>query len=532
MAQGKPNASAQAREGPLHIVLFGMPDAGKTSLLGALVQAAQKQSRALHGELDDASGKLLSLQQQVYADKMKRTDVEVVGYPVVFHPMPEGNASSPAVEAIFYDCDGRAANQVLNRPQGLAGKSIAHQQLARTVLDADTLVLPVDAAARPEVNRRDSQQFLKFLHQLQQSRSKRSEVNGLPVYLVLTKCDLLAKKSDTAASWMEQIEEHKRRVYDEFQEALARDVSGHPRPFGSVDLNVWATAIRRPALGGSAVPEQEPYGVAELFRQCLHSAVAFHQRRRQARQRLGLIVGGVLGVVAVMALMGVFFFATREGGEGSILGAGVTSLRTSYPEAGKRWEQADELLPRLKQIKKSPAFKDLPQEQQDWIEEQLTDLQAYQEYRDLLDRTVKKYGTPREISLENDLKSLRSELKARAPLPQFADSPAVRQRNQWLRDTQVLERAVTDLSKQYQALIDKGKEVEKYLADGMLTEAYNLARETLREAQNLPAEAGPIPHVSNIHWRDIYRYFDVQQRQAIWQPIEARLTKLVKVRSS
>ena len=71
----------------VRLVLFGMPDAGKSSLLGALAQAAQTQGRALHGHLTDLSHGLGELRNRVYEDRLSETLDEIVPYPVRFAPL-------------------------------------------------------------------------------------------------------------------------------------------------------------------------------------------------------------------------------------------------------------------------------------------------------------------------------------------------------------------------------------------------------------------------------------------------------------
>jgi len=53
------------RSDDLSIVLFGMPAAGKSSLLGALGQAAQAQEHLLNGRLTDVSHGLDELRRRV-----------------------------------------------------------------------------------------------------------------------------------------------------------------------------------------------------------------------------------------------------------------------------------------------------------------------------------------------------------------------------------------------------------------------------------------------------------------------------------
>src|SRR5580692_4567610 len=79
----------------LRIVLFGMPDAGKSSLLGALVQAAHTQDRILQGRLLDLTNGMAELWRRVYEDRQRETLEEIVAYPVVYEPYP-GDAEGTA----------------------------------------------------------------------------------------------------------------------------------------------------------------------------------------------------------------------------------------------------------------------------------------------------------------------------------------------------------------------------------------------------------------------------------------------------
>src|SRR5262249_39201127 len=138
-------------------------------------------------------------------------------------------------------------------------------------------------------------EFVSFLNQLEQNRGYRTDVGGLPVFLVLTKCDLLAQPHDSLTLWIERIEERKRQVGQRFEEFLARDGGRNALPFGRIDLHPWATAVKRPALEDSPPRPDEPYGVAELFRQCFEQALAYRERQRRSGRRL-------LGTVAITSI--------------------------------------------------------------------------------------------------------------------------------------------------------------------------------------------------------------------------------------
>src|SRR5260370_5127949 len=93
------------------LVLFGMPGAGKSSLLGALAQAAQTQEHLLNGHLTDSTKGLAELERRLYEDQPRETLEEVIPYPVVFEPFVAYEPGvDPKIEAVLVDCDGRGAN--------------------------------------------------------------------------------------------------------------------------------------------------------------------------------------------------------------------------------------------------------------------------------------------------------------------------------------------------------------------------------------------------------------------------------------
>jgi hypothetical protein len=364
----------------VRVVLFGMPDAGKSSLLGALAQAAQTQEHVLNGRLVDKTHGLVELQRRLYEDRPRETLEEVAPFPVQLEPFPPRgqDAPPPPVDAVLIDCDGRVANKLISRKEALQGGR-SEGALAQAVLDADTLVLVVDASSEPAVLKRDFGQFALFLRLLEQSRGQRAEVGGLPVYLILTKCDLLAQPADTTTSWMDRIEERKRQVDRGFQEFLAKQAEREHMPFGKVELHLWATAVKRPALADAPARPREPYGVAELFRQCLASGATHRQQRRRAESRLKWTVGLVGAVVGVMALLAGFLFLSQPAPETGKLVAEVTALKEQTdPRAEKRLrEPLDERLKKLQEVSASKHFPDLPRELQDFVVANLDELTAY-----------------------------------------------------------------------------------------------------------------------------------------------------------
>ena len=165
-----PTTPAPERADDLHVVLFGLPAAGKTSLLGALAQAAQVQEHLLHGQLTDRSHGLAELRQRTYDEPARRTAEEVAPYPVEFVSFdPDGPGPDKPVGAVLIDCDGRVANDLLVRRETLEQDS-PEGTLAREVADADALVLVIDASAPPEQVEADFTEFDQFLHRVLANR--------------------------------------------------------------------------------------------------------------------------------------------------------------------------------------------------------------------------------------------------------------------------------------------------------------------------------------------------------------------------
>ncbi len=332
------------------------------------------------------------------------------------------------VGAVVIDCDGRVANDLLVRRQALAEDS-PEGTLAHEVVEADTLVLVIDASAPPAQVEADFAEFDRFLRQMEISRGQRAEVGGLPVFLVLTKCDLLAQPSDKAADWMERIEQHKRDVDTRFRNFLARrEQESGPLPFGRLDLHLWATAIKRPALAGSAAKAREPYGVAELFRQCLEEAAAFRGRRRQSGRRLLWTVGGATGIVALMASLAVAFTVQNLDTQANALKARVDPIVfADLPSPAERLRgpirdlraRADEYAT----IRNDPQFSSLPPEQQQLVRDRLDELLAYLAYFDRLRQSPR----PQDVHTEKALSEIKERLRTELKLPR-ADWSADRRR--------------------------------------------------------------------------------------------------------
>ncbi len=503
----------------LRLVLFGLPAAGKTSLLGALSQAAQTQEHLLNGRLIDRSQALAELQQRVYEERSRPTAEEVVPYPVTFEPFA---ANARKQDAVLIDCDGRVANDLAARREELEAGT-REGTLAHEVLAADTLILVIDAAATPAQVEADFVEFGRFLRLLEEGRGRRAEIGGLPVFLVLTKCDLLAKPTDTAADWMEHIEERKTQVHTAFKEFLAREEEDRPLPFGSVDLHLWATAVRRPPLNGVPARPREPYGVAELFRQGLEAAAVFRDRHRRAQRRLMWTVSGAGGLVVVLAALTVgLMFVRSHPLEGRI--------PPNEPNATVRLagtpEELQARIRNLQDLEQDPQFPSIPPEEQERVRTLVRELRAYANFLSQV-RLLSSPETAKDLEdPEGMLRNLTVPSEYQAA---WADTEAVRD---WKALRAALDREnLPSPPGWYAQLIVEGRDLER-APSTTNTEDWQRWNDRLTALVNR-AKAPPfranrlLPDAATATYAAVLRYPRVRQARTEWEEkVEAPLRRV------
>jgi hypothetical protein len=538
-----PPAENAVSPSALHIVLFGMPAAGKSSLLGALAQAAQAQEHLLNGHLNDLSKGLAELRQRLYDESPRRTAEEVVPYPVDFEPFArDGHTPGDHVQAVMIDCDGRVANDLLVRRQAIDDNS-PEGTLAYEVADADTLVLVIDAAAPPAQVEADFAEFDRFLRQMEAGRSRRAEVGGLPVFLVLTKCDLLAQPGDSAADWMERIEQRKRDVDARFRAFLARRQQEAGRlPFGRLDLHLWATAVKRPALAGAPAKPREPFGVAELFRQCLEEAESFRDRRRRATRRLVWTVGGAAGLVALLVSAAVGLWLRSTDNRPTRLEVEVAiALSTDRPTAAERLHlPATDLRYRLGQLDRiyhDPELPSLRAEQQKLVRERVEELQSYLEYL----KKLRQERRPADVRTEKDLREVKDRLQTELalPSPQWQDTEAGELHRDLFKDAEALEKAVARLQNWYLDAVDRASALLTFKgyqggaeSPGIDWQAWARDVEQVLEPANKPpfAETDVIAgSATSLTYAPAYRFDKVAEARSYWDSDRARLGQVLNL---
>jgi len=539
----------------LNIIVFGMPGAGKSALLGALWQASQSQPAVLGGTLADASGGLAELHGALYAQQPAQSAGKLAGYSVALD-----TANGAPLEATLVDCDGAIAEDFLAKPHTALH---SREAAAKAMVYADALLLLVDPTAGGVQLEKEFLQFCTLVQSLEKLRSHRSEVAGLPIYLVLTKCDMLAKPTDTGSAWIQKIEEGKRKLDKRFQEFLDKMPNREALPFGKVDVRVWATAVKRPQLAdrpAAATAEedaklktavkkpqvaerstrsQEPYGVAELFRQCFEAARAFQHNRKRASEALQFTLLGFSGLIALMLLAAGLFVVIRPNAE-------ITSLESKIREAmpgqkGKSTdllkEPLDKRVKDLDEIMANPVFDKVPSELQQEVKGALAEIGKYRELNKEFVEFVKE---PRYAKSDEDLVNIEKELD-KIKLPDeykdaWKETKLVKKEGQFRQDIDKLRLAVKSEEVWIREQIEEGKKLRKQGgrvisgdASGKEREAWFSQVKEFMTRQPRHKETEPLDEKApTVRYSVVYRFPQVERAQLELRSIKKNVEDLVR----
>ncbi len=515
------------RRETLRLVLFGLPGVGKSSLLAALAQAAQVQEPLLHGRLTDVSGELEELRRWLYEGQARPTLEESAALAITYEPLGQGGKPGRPVPVVLFDCAGRLAGGWRLAAGGLADFPSAIRQ-------ADTLILVVDAAVEAGQLGQELARCGDFLHEFEKQRGQGSEVSGLPVYLVLSKCDLLAKATDTHSAWMQRIEEHKRKVDQRFREYLAKRPEQASGAFGRLALQVWGTAVRRPVLADKPARAGEPYGVAELFRLCFAAAAAFRRQYRQAARRLHLTVAAVVGLMGLMVSLAVSFYLAQPHDPLKDLEEDVR-VTLSGPGAAQDWFK-DQPLQQLRKIRQDPDFARLPPAMQVEVNDLLRKMEVYQaQEREYAAQEKQLTAATRLEELTLLEKNILGKPLPAAEAALWKETRLDRRRQQLLDDVVVLRLAVNEevawlgeqiaqgekLGEEWSRLIARDPKDPAWQKWAAQARAY-LGRQPRHQLTDLPQGAKLATYAT------VYQFEGVAHKRNTWQHIKGRLEKLVQ----
>lgn len=501
---------------PPRVVLFGRTGAGKSSLLGALVQAAKTQGDRLGAEIVDPSGTLEPLREQAYSEaSLHPATAEVTAHALRLRPWHAG-AKEPSEPGpvLVLDSAGPAAEALLKSPEALSSAS----PLAKELNSADALLLAVPATADEAELAESFQEFQGFLDEVWDCREWDRSVGGLPVAIVLTKCDRLAQPGDTPERWQERIDERKAHVADRFRDFLEDSRGANHLPFGSIDLKIYATAIRSPESAA------EPFGVAALFRDSFGAARQHRDRSRQSRRRLGWMVraASVLVTVLVAALVALF---SRHPDDGSAtLADHIRSFQHREGEASVRLaaKNLNRNQQTLQAFRDDSAFDALPPDLQQYVKVRLREIEDYQSFRTkLLDGP-----SPSQVRSLEELQRIEARL-ASLPLPEeyaWGETEAAKLRATWTADVPAIREAVRSWENWYRDLIRQEMAFER-------TDSFSGAWRPdvmtfLKRAQELPFKLGDTIPGSSVTYAVPFEFDRVFQARKDWEFTRDRLVDL------
>ncbi len=501
----------------LNLVLLGLRSSGKSALLGALQQAAQSKGTDVDGALVDLSGELTKLRQASLDEK--------------YHPTRDAVAAYPMQRRV----EGRDETVTLHDTSGAETATLlADKELATTgpvphaLAEADGVLLVVDASSSKDELKQQFDQFKAFLANWQMKRSQAASVGGLPVFLVLAKCDKIAVNGETFGQWTQRIEEAKRRVGDQLSKALedSRELS-----FGRVDVRVWATAVKRP-VADKPSRANDPYQVAELFQQVFAAAGAFRRRSDRSSQTLQGALVGLGGLAVLLSLIMTWYFATQPTLDEAALESQVRTLLAGGEDSPSEQvrEPIEDRLKELRDVKDNAAYGQLPAD----VREQLAATEnAILAYQRLNADYQKEVRNPRLALRESDLLQIEKTLKDfDGKVKPWPETRLAKRHQEWSAETAALLLAVKDEEAWTRAQIS---EWEKLRAAGGLVIAKQVdaaGREAWfksvhdfavrdRRHKNTDKVAG-----TTIPYRIVYQVDRVEAAEREWRQAKDRLEKL------
>lgn len=447
------------------VLLFGHRGSGKSALIGALLKAGEVQGETLRGEVLHSSPELPLIRDAAYSGTLESTSSELKSFTIRLRPWRVGTrAVTDPLTVVLDDCDGKAAEDLIRHSEPITQRKPG-SALARAVVETDAIVLLVDASSTREQLAEAFAAFDAFLTTVERAKTDARTVGGFPVFLVLTQCDRLAQKGDTRTEWEARVTDRVEYAWKAFDEFL-KDADHDDPPaapflaFGSVDLTVTAVAIRKPPLLEAPAPGDEPYQVAELFRDCFAGAKAHHERHQRSEARLWWTVRVALaGLCFLFLAFGAIALFPPQGNAPGLV-TQIDDYELHEPVAAVRLSDAelDRNRKTLRRFANDPAFRSLPDGRRTFVESRLKEIDDYLAYR------AKLAGATAPASARSlpDLVKIREALRTDLSLPgeySWGETAAAQLRDKWLADCAALEAAQQACVDRYRARDRSGTEL-------------------------------------------------------------------------
>lgn len=526
------------------VLLFGHRGAGKSALIGALLKAGETQGDVLRGEVVHSSVDLPRIRDAVYSGgKLDPQTAELVSYAIRLKPWRVGaKPVGEPLSVVLDDCDGKAAEALLDHPEPITQRD-PNSPVARAVVEADAIVLLVDAASTDAELDEAFAEFDKFLKVVGRAKTDARAVGGFPIYLVLTQCDRLAQPGDSRRIWEVRVNDRIDHAEKKFAEYLKEareeeeDEGGSPSPFlafGSVEFEVFAAAVRAPALPDQPHPGDTPFKVAELFRDCFAAARAHNERVHASNTRLAWTIRLAAAALFAMltGLVAVALFPPKS--TGPDLAERVHEYLAAEPPAAERLSEAriERNRATLAVFQSDRGFRDLEPELKQFVESRLKEIADYKEYRRKLLATPAP-GSTRNL---NELNAVRDTLAGELALPPeyaWAETAAGELRRKWLADVKAIADAERKLVEAYREHDSAAAALmlSRSLDAGWLADIAALVARADRPpfplTDPLPdSPAIPQPRGDAVTYRVPYEFDEVYHARRYWEQTRDRLGHL------
>ncbi|MDB5307639.1 MAG: hypothetical protein JWO38_1841 [Gemmataceae bacterium] len=522
------------------VLLFGHPRSGKSFLLGALLQAGEVQGETLGVGVIDPTGRLDLLRDHIYhGTDFEHTRTELVTFALQLLPLAEDGGRYTGPQAVVVmDCDGSAANALLKHPDPLTERSV-RGTVASAVVRSDLIALVINAGADDDELDTAFDEFVMFLERVHGRKAFEREVGGFPIFLVLAQCDQLAEPHDTRAEWEARVRGNRKHALKRFEEFLddqspESDVPSPYLPFGSVELEAYAVAVRWPELADDPHPPDEPFGVAELFRDMFTTAKAHRDRVRTSDRRLAFTMWSLaITVLALLAgAVAVTFFQPPPADPG--LADRVRAFEEREQPAAARL--AEKHIARNKRglltFQTDPGFFALPEDLRAFVSGRLREIEDYESYR----ARLAEAPAPSEARTLQDLTRTESVLTTDLALPPqytWGETEAAHLRDKWLADVSLLRAAESGWNDWYRGLVNQALALTHTRSfDGDWrgrVSAVDVAGDLLpfNPSDPIPgSEAVPQPRGEPVPYQVPFEFDRVYQSRRDWDFARARLLHL------
>lgn len=522
------------------VLLFGYPASGKSWLVGALLQASERQGEALGFEVVDPPRQLELLRDHIYHDTdFENTRTELVRLAVRLRPAStnrDPGAVPAAVELL--DCDGFAAKGLLKHPDAITEPQ-ARGTVVSAIVQADAILLVVNAGASDDELNATFDDFFMFLERVHGRKAYGREVGGFPVFIVLSQCDRLARRGDTQDEWEARVRGNRKYVLTRFAEFLEdhrppSDDGSPYLPFGGIEVEGYTVAIRRPEFLNDPDPPNEPYGIAELFRDAFAAAKAYSTRTRSSGRRLAATLWAVVATVGVLLAGSVVVTVYQPPPADPGLADRVRVYELQEAPAAVRL--ADKNIARSKRaltaFRSDPGFFALPEDLQTFVEGRLQEIDAYQAYSEKLEKTP----APAEARTLEELDRVRTLLTDDLALPAeytWGETEAALLRDKWLADVPLIRTAESGWYEWYRGLINQATELtltKSFESDwrGRIDALDTAAdRQPFAPSDPIPgSEAVPQPRGEAVTFRVPFEFDRVYQARRDWEFTRTRLLHL------